>query len=913
MDSQIQCPVCTLYLHVGMNLQDHLNTHPKEQVISALVNMTLLQQRANDENANNFECSRYEPLADDLYPDKSLPSVSTNGFSNQQQSITYFTPITQQTSHQVMIVNGTPVFPNDRTPVSSKSASRHQIVTKSLPPLSIPTRTFRLIPAKGYDGKITQAIPPPPPYHASIQDSLTMRNALQRNESNQLTTPGQSTNTSSSSTVASATAATSNNNAANTGAAENMLFDTSVSAKSVDNSKTGNHDTLLNAEMHAETEFANANEPVVSDKRCNVQSSAESADNERTDTSSHQHEMNADDSDGDICSSKRHFKEENTDSTSTDADQSPEKRTSGLKVLSNVQVSPNTILNVSSLNSQMSEPIALNNMIIVGSIPSTSSGVNSQHSLASQFVKPKSLLRSVNDSIRNGKILKNSKAKIDVSRNYSGNWFYCNFFLNSFHTPKVRESGEKQMESTSAEKDVFAHEPDAHTSEERSSTAEECFVKPCSSKATSVIRLASQKSPRQTSSPDTTPNRSTVKAPYNRQVKKLVVKLKKPFVPVIEEEANLHPPEMSSNQVGDILKQEKMSDDTPSKRNGNNSFEEINQNENEVLLECSEDVPFSPLRQSYTPLPMNQQLNEVDNDSGSMIDNGSENDLQIIDVKSINERLEAVKNKQNDECSLKQKRQKSDGQNLETDNDVVIFTITPVDDMEQPEEIVVCENAKPIEISIDKTTVSTIHSEYISSSSSLSSSSSSTATSSSLSTSSNTEPSSSQSNFQNMAGTSRADYGLATFLDYNEQQENNYFNSGVRVRLSPIPFVSYNNNWNQRFSPSYTSFEEADKQSSYMDLDGCKTNSGGVRAMSTDSLNIRTDEKMPAKGEISEQESNGDIEGSWSHQVCTVHNFTSYSNSTNYFRFRFIRRRKATTCLVTRIHMTLRLHGKVGA
>lgn len=112
MDSQIQCPVCTLYLHVGMNLQDHLNTHPKDQVISALVNMTLLQQRANDESSSNFECSRYEPLPtnDDLNassPEKSMQQ-------NSQQAITYFAPITQQSSHQLMIVNGTQVFHDQR-------------------------------------------------------------------------------------------------------------------------------------------------------------------------------------------------------------------------------------------------------------------------------------------------------------------------------------------------------------------------------------------------------------------------------------------------------------------------------------------------------------------------------------------------------------------------------------------------------------------------------------------------------------------------------------------------------------------------------------------------------------------------------------------------------------------------------
>lgn len=41
MAENVQCPVCTLYLHAGMNLSDHLETHPKEQVIRALVQMTI--------------------------------------------------------------------------------------------------------------------------------------------------------------------------------------------------------------------------------------------------------------------------------------------------------------------------------------------------------------------------------------------------------------------------------------------------------------------------------------------------------------------------------------------------------------------------------------------------------------------------------------------------------------------------------------------------------------------------------------------------------------------------------------------------------------------------------------------------------------------------------------------------------
>lgn len=139
-----------------------------------------------------------------------------------------------------------------------------------------------------------------------------------------------------------------------------------------------------------------------------------------------------------------------------------------------------------------------------------------------------------------------------------------------------------------------------------------------------------------------------------------------------------------------------------------------------------------------------------------------------------------------------------------------------------------------------------------------------------------------------MAGTSRMDYGLTTFLDFNEQRNFTFhfyliyesmckliskklffFNcEGVRVRLSPIPFVTDNNTWNPTFNSSYTSnIDEGFKHSNSGDIDGCKNSSVNARAPSTDSLNIRTDEKMPAKGEISEQESNGDVEGLWSHQV----------------------------------------------
>ncbi|XP_045496486.1 uncharacterized protein LOC123694909 [Colias croceus] len=40
MDQRVQCPVCTLFLHSGMSLESHLDTHPKDQVIKALCSLS---------------------------------------------------------------------------------------------------------------------------------------------------------------------------------------------------------------------------------------------------------------------------------------------------------------------------------------------------------------------------------------------------------------------------------------------------------------------------------------------------------------------------------------------------------------------------------------------------------------------------------------------------------------------------------------------------------------------------------------------------------------------------------------------------------------------------------------------------------------------------------------------------------
>ncbi|XP_055616044.1 uncharacterized protein LOC129762079 [Toxorhynchites rutilus septentrionalis] len=138
---------------------------------------------------------------------------------------------------------------------------------------------------------------------------------------------------------------------------------------------------------------------------------------------------------------------------------------------------------------------------------------------------------------------------------------------------------------------------------------------------------------------------------------------------------------------------------------------------------------------------------------------------------------------------------------------------------------------------------------------------------------------------------SRAQDSEPVFLEYSAEYDdyvpvNGYGNAQGQIPLS----------WVQKFSPQYTPFDD---QNSYIDLDMCssKTNSNSItsasgsrgsvsriessmdRAPSAESLNIRTDEKMPAKGEISEQESNGDMELSWNRLYPVHENIPIYPSS----------------------------------
>ena len=65
----VECPVCFLYLRAGMSLEDHLETHPKDKVIQALVSMAM--KKPADTSSN--------------YTSQSAPAISTPPAFQQRQ------------------------------------------------------------------------------------------------------------------------------------------------------------------------------------------------------------------------------------------------------------------------------------------------------------------------------------------------------------------------------------------------------------------------------------------------------------------------------------------------------------------------------------------------------------------------------------------------------------------------------------------------------------------------------------------------------------------------------------------------------------------------------------------------------------------------------------------------------------
>ncbi|XP_047118951.1 zinc finger protein 711 [Schistocerca piceifrons] len=89
----ICCPVCTLYLREGISLKSHLNTHPKDQVIEALIRCSFISSApAKQQENTDYELQHVIVRSDgDVSGVESTPPVPYNpaGGSHFTASITY--------------------------------------------------------------------------------------------------------------------------------------------------------------------------------------------------------------------------------------------------------------------------------------------------------------------------------------------------------------------------------------------------------------------------------------------------------------------------------------------------------------------------------------------------------------------------------------------------------------------------------------------------------------------------------------------------------------------------------------------------------------------------------------------------------------------------------------------------------
>lgn len=149
MESQLQCPVCTLFLHVGMDLQSHLDTHPKDQVIKALVNVTMTKQSNDPNTTSNNVHGKYAPIAE-------------NAFT---QEVNQFLPETIPRRPQQVLVGyscSTRVF---REVPNQQSTTTQKFITNALPTSHI----VSTIPAQAsFTSQQSQKFPPPPPYGSIV-------------------------------------------------------------------------------------------------------------------------------------------------------------------------------------------------------------------------------------------------------------------------------------------------------------------------------------------------------------------------------------------------------------------------------------------------------------------------------------------------------------------------------------------------------------------------------------------------------------------------------------------------------------------------------------------------------------------------------------------------------------------------
>lgn len=404
MNSQIQCPVCTLFLLAGMNLQDHLETHPKEKVIAALVNMTLLQQQANDNaDINNFQCSRYEPLS---LESETLPATSASGYGDtvhsHRKQITYYnTPEKQTQTRRLMIVNRmSRVVAASSTSIHDNQNARQNIIPKT----TASSRILHLI-ASDATNSSSMSIPPPPPYNTTVPLETTatqstsssysianpthdlIQQCFEASETTDLGSPSPSSvrkklpsatiegpNKKLDSDIEHNTSSCSSSMSTLSSSSSSSSLSSSSSKESVNGSMTNLPVASISNTKQLKTMISNSKaiSELVVDCGEHVTPSTSKEQSSNAIIDDNQENMMIDESCSVIHLNDGYLKDEDTLERNKVKRNTTERLKHGFKVLSDVKLSPNTALNMSTLTSPLNETVNLDHMIVIGSSPSKS-------------------------------------------------------------------------------------------------------------------------------------------------------------------------------------------------------------------------------------------------------------------------------------------------------------------------------------------------------------------------------------------------------------------------------------------------------------------------------------------------------------------------------------------------------------
>lgn len=344
-----------MYLHAGMNLQDHLESHPKEKVIAALVNLTLFQQQSSDECTEDFDCNQYESsshLSETTQRAQIPSSIATRTYEQNNHAIASFGGTIRQHSaaqaaHQVMIVDRTRVF-HERSNVAIDDESCRR-ATNSVPLIAaaqpkirtIPVQALQLITTNGLAiNQRIQALRPPPPYCVSVKDSLLKQSgaSLQQNEPSH---PQK------------LFAAVVDHHAMNMNAFTG--FDTHKHREK-------SSENIYNTDDKVQVQYEGGYDPDEHGKK-----QFPHADTEESLATSSVHGAHQENAVHTASSSVTAEKiAEGISGRSFEIEKNAEKRTAGLQVISNVKVIPNTVLNMTSLNAQIGDNISMKDVFIIG-------------------------------------------------------------------------------------------------------------------------------------------------------------------------------------------------------------------------------------------------------------------------------------------------------------------------------------------------------------------------------------------------------------------------------------------------------------------------------------------------------------------------------------------------------------------